>query len=238
MNFPKLDFETFGAIGAIVVSVAALFVAWDQAVVMRQEQHAGAWPYLHMEVNFQGNDEYDYIELMASNPGVGPAIVREAYLRVGDEQVANWWDLIGNTFSGELLTTLEFGGAESAMGVFAVGEERQVLRINWPRAEGSQNDAYAMFLQQAIAGETPLIGLEVCYCSVYGRCWRGVMDMNAVGRDHEQVDQCEPSNDFISTIFQDPVTDAGRAATGAPSQAATSGTAPAAADKQNQRPNQ
>ena len=28
----RLSFETFGAIGAIVVSVAALFVAWDQAV--------------------------------------------------------------------------------------------------------------------------------------------------------------------------------------------------------------
>lgn len=204
MKGPFLNFETFGSIGAIIVSVAALYIAWDQAVVMRQEQHAGAWPYANIETNFQGDDDYDFIEIRLANPGVGPAIVREAYLLSGEDRVTNLYDLTQQTFPDDLLQTIEFGGAESAMGVLGVGEERQVLRLNWPRDEEEGGQAYSNYLTQAISGAAPIIGLEVCYCSVYGRCWRGRTDIQAVGRDHERVASCEPSPDFISTIFDRP----------------------------------
>jgi len=204
MKRSLLNFETFGSIGAIIVSVAALYIAWDQAVVMRQEQHAGAWPYAHMEVNFNGDGEYDYIELMLSNPGVGPAIVREAHLLAGEERVDNLWSLVHGTFPDNLLETIEFGGAESALGVLAVGEERQILRINWPRDEEEGGQAYGEYLTDAISGEASIIGLEVCYCSVYGRCWRGRSGLDVMGQDHERVETCESSIDFISTLFQFP----------------------------------
>lgn len=204
MRFPRLNFETFGAIGAVIVSVAALFIAWDQAVVMRQEQHAGAWPFAHMEVNFNGDEEFDYIELMLSNPGVGPAIVREAHLLAGDDRVNNLWDLTRQTFPDDMLENIEFGGAESALGVIAVGEERQIMRLNWPRHEAGEETPFGNYLTAAISGEAPIIGLEVCYCSVYRRCWRGRSGFNTIGQDHEQVQSCEGTPDFISTLFQFP----------------------------------
>jgi|GEM_PF-313662 len=218
MKVPFLNFETFGSIGAIIVSVAALYIAWDQAVVMRQEQHAGAWPYANIETNFQGDEDFDYIEIRLANPGVGPAIVREAYLLAGDQRVTNLFDLTQQTFPDDLLQTIEFGGAESAMGVLAVGEERQVIRLNWPRDEEEGSQAYSSYLTQAISGTAPIIGIEVCYCSVYGRCWRGRTDIQAVGRDHERVESCEPSPDFISTIFDRPG-DTAVSATSAPAPA-------------------
>ena len=45
----RLRFETVGSISAIVVGVAALFVSWDQARVMRQEIRASLWPALQID---------------------------------------------------------------------------------------------------------------------------------------------------------------------------------------------
>lgn len=200
MSRPLLNFETFGAAGAIVVSVAALYVAWDQAVVMRQEQHASAWPYIYIETNYNGDEDFNYLEVTMTNPGVGPAMVRSAVLSVDGQPIANWWDLVDRTFPENMHETAQLGQAESALGVVGVGEQRQIIRVNFPITEQGSID-FSNYLQLAVSGDIPRLELDVCYCSVYGRCWIGNSDPDNLGQDHEHVASCESSRDFLSTFL-------------------------------------
>jgi len=192
----QLNFETFGAIGAIVVSVVALFVAWDQAVVMRQQQHAAVWPIMSVDFTINQTEDFNTVELISSNAGVGPAIIMSATPTMGSDVVARWDDLKVALFGEDFELPAQVS-MSSAIGVMAVGEEAQVLAINWAR--GEEGDAAMMSLVQRIVGGTfDEVGLELCYCSVFDRCWvAGRPDLDFP----EQVNGCEASGDFIDTFF-------------------------------------
>jgi len=193
----QLNFETFGAIGAIVVSVAALFVAYDQAVVLRIQQHAAVIPIMTVDMNVNQNAESNIIELIISNVGVGPALVMSAVPTLGDEPVRRWSHLSDQMFGEDFEESIRLS-ASTATTVFGVGESETVLGMRWDRSE--VGDAKIIEMAQALgAGTMQSLSVELCYCSVLDRCWvSGRSDLNYP----EPVDQCEASGDFLQTFFQ------------------------------------
>jgi hypothetical protein len=117
----RLNFETFGAIGAIIVSVAALFVAWDQAVVMRRQQHASVWPFATADVNINQDETGNYMEIMLENPGVGPAIIRSGTIMVDGAPVHRLRELVTTMLPEGLRSEIQVNG-ESAIGILGAGE--------------------------------------------------------------------------------------------------------------------
>ena len=193
----QLNFETFGSIGAIIISLAALFVAYDQSKVMRVQQHAAVIPIMTVDMNVNQDAETNIIDLMVSNVGVGPALIMSAVPTLGDEPVTRWSQLSDQMFGEDFEESVRLS-ASTATTVFGVGEGETVLGMRWARTEAG--DAKIIEMAQAIgAGTMATLSVELCYCSVLDRCWiSGRSDLNFP----EPVDQCEASGDFLQTFFQ------------------------------------
>ncbi|MGJ3232011.1 MAG: hypothetical protein ACFE0P_09445 [Oceanicaulis sp.] len=178
----RLRFETVGSIAAIVVGVAALFVSWDQARVMRAQQHASVLPAIQID-GYQSRDaQTASIGLRVRNAGVGPAILSSVDLaRLGEpsEDFApiavllpedyniNWSTMIGR--------------------VVAAGETVEAVSFHWPVSALDAEQA------EALAAEWASWDVTVCYCSVFDRCW--IAETRGVGDRARDVKSC-PSPDY------------------------------------------
>jgi len=198
MRFPQLNFETFGAIGAIIVSLAALFVAWDQAVVMRRQQHAAVMPIITVDMSINQNETANVIELGITNVGVGPAIVLSATPTMDGEPSTRWHLMANQIFGTDFEEPIQLS-ASTAASVLGPNESETVLGIRWPRNE--TGDAKLIEIARGVTGDTfPAIEMDLCYCSVFDRCWTvGGSDLSFP----EPAEQCTPSGDFLETFFLD-----------------------------------
>ena len=178
----RLRFETVGSIAAIVVGVAALFVSWDQARVMRNQQHASVLPAIQIDGYRSREAGTAAIGLRVRNAGVGPAIVSSVELsRLGAvsedfEPIAallpegyelNWSTMIGR--------------------VIAAGETVEAVSFYWPE---TALDAEA---GEALAAEWASWDVTICYCSVFDRCW--IAETRGVGDRARDVKSC-PNPDY------------------------------------------
>lgn len=168
--------QTLTAIGAMLVGVAALFVAWDQGRVMRAQQHGSVYPALQIDGYVNDNGETREVGVRVSNNGVGPAIVESVrILRSGEDQ----------TGASGLVERLPEGYHQSWSSmvgrIIAPGETVQPLGFSWSGDAHSEAD-FAAFGQEWFRWD-----LEICYCSVFERCWMNSTDRSGPPRS---VDQC------------------------------------------------
>lgn len=167
---PKITLEALAATSAIVVSFAALFVAWDQSVVMRQQQHASVWPIVESDVSVLRDEQEQFISLTLNNVGVGPAILRDATITFNGEALINFDMLNDALLPVDLQNELQIE-ASSMSGVLGAGQERTSLRLVWKRNE--QQDTAFMAMTRKFVGQSSVdIDIELCYCSVFEKCWK------------------------------------------------------------------
>jgi len=104
-------YETFIA---IFIALLAVCVAGYTAYMQRQQVRAQVWPILEFESS-NGPD----IHFTLSNKGVGPAIIRHVIVKVDDQPVKNW-----NEVLDKFLGPVKHRYSESDMGgrVFAPNE--------------------------------------------------------------------------------------------------------------------
>ena len=164
----KSNLQSLGSVAAITVSVVALYVAWDQSRVMRAQQHADVWPALQIGTQYVTMDEYLTIELAVENNGIGPALV-DSVTAYGDGQPrGHWEDLAGFRPEGlprpGMWTGALFGE------ILAPGEEYTLAQLTWPNLPEVRTGVDDF--RQAVS----TLEVEVCYCSVYGRCWTATLD--------------------------------------------------------------
>lgn len=128
----NLNFETIGSICAIITSIAALFVAWDQSVVMRAQQHASVWPIIITDIDINQNDEYSYVQFDIVNVGVGPAIVKNGNLFIDDTIVSSYQDFQEKLLVGSLhkIVSVE---TSSMHGFIGAGDRKTILKLSWER---------------------------------------------------------------------------------------------------------
>ncbi len=198
--FSNLRFETIGSISAIIVSVAAIIVAWDQAMVMRAQQHAAVWPILDVYFTTDFDEDRLYHQLFFENAGVGPAVIQTTRVYLGEQRLTHYSEL-GDYFPAQL-----HNGVNTSGGGFsrALGPERQdiILQFDWVRSP--ENDlAFDEMRDRHISAIPPVLVAEVCYCSVFDRCWVAATD---TGGPPRQVRRCDVDEwdaiNFLAEIFE------------------------------------
>ena len=173
--------QTLTAVGAMLVGVAALFVAWDQGRVMRAQQHGSVVPVLQIDGFIRSTPDARHLGLRIVNHGVGPAMIeRVTLVRDGVEQT---------DFTG-LIELMPDGFDRSWSSVngraLAPGSEVEPAMFSWSR--GDLDDAAL----NALLAEWNHWGVEVCYCSVFDRCWLSTF----ANEEREPVPVCTPGDRY------------------------------------------
>jgi hypothetical protein len=150
------------ALLAVVIGVCTMFVYIYQARIMSRQMHATVWPY--MEANFSySTDENPSLAIVISNKGVGPALVKTAYVIVDDRRYSDSkakldsliLNLTGMTDVLDSYTNL-------TTRVISPGEEIKFIEVT--------DTLKALALIKALSGHR--VRTEICYCSVFEDCWK------------------------------------------------------------------
>jgi hypothetical protein len=151
----------YDAIIATFVGVCALCVSGYTAYVQRQQVRAAVWPILEFDNN------NGPIRLTLANKGVGPAIIKHVVVKVDDEPVRNWYEVLD-----KLLGPGEHHYSESDINsrVLSAGETMTILT-----PEDAENNAINFDRSNPVwvklNKERLRVAVEICYSSTLGECW-------------------------------------------------------------------
>ena len=153
--------EFFVAICALLTSVVAIWVAWDQSRVMRAQQHGMVYPVLQVEGFVSNKPETISMGLRLSNTGVGPALIESVVASTDGEQLETLEPFRAYLPSGFAISWTGMAGRSLAPGM-----QVDAISLVWDVDEITSEQ-----LNTAVVnwGE---IDFDFCYCSVFDRCWR------------------------------------------------------------------
>ena len=157
-NGNKVEFLV--AICALITSVAAIWVAWDQSRIMRAQQHAMVFPVLQTGGFVSTNEETIQIGVNLANSGVGPALIEAVIPMVNGEEIDSL-----EPYRSSLPPNYDISWAGIAGRAMAPGDELDAIRISWDRG-----DITTEHLNATVAKWSE-IDLQFCYCSVFDQCW-------------------------------------------------------------------
>ena len=166
----RFKFETVASIVAMLVGVSALFVAWDQAQIMRKQQHASVVPILNVSGGFSSSEDSHVMTVELRNNGIGPALIQSARLTVGGHEIKDWPDL-RDRFLPKALHDHFRSSLDTTIGVLAAGERAQAIRFTWSRSPAIDAD-FEKLKSNVFSNGANAAVFSVCYCSVFDRCWR------------------------------------------------------------------
>ncbi|MEO1303952.1 MAG: hypothetical protein AAFV37_03170 [Pseudomonadota bacterium] len=153
--------EFLVAICALVTSAMAVYMAWDQGSVMRAQQHGAVFPVLQVDGFVEDNGRTTSIGINLGNSGVGPALIESVEFFVNDEKTERFDEYVDSLPGGYALSYQAISGR-----ALAPGEIVTAIEIAWP------NNAFDRSTISRIQGDSDAWSLEVCYCSVFNRCWK------------------------------------------------------------------
>jgi hypothetical protein len=146
---------------ATLIGCVAVCVASYTAYMQRQQVRAAVWPILEFD---SGNGP---IHFTLANKGVGPAIIKHVILKVDDQPVKNWAEVLE-----KILGPGYHPGEESDMSgrVFSAGESTNVFtphdEANNPIPFDKSNPLWVK-----LNTDRSRVTVEICYCSTLGECW-------------------------------------------------------------------
>ena len=152
----------YDAVIATLVGLCALCVSGYTAYVQRQQVRAAVWPILE----FYSSNAPD-IHFTLANKGVGPAIIKHVILKVDDQPVKNWAEVLE-----KILGPGYHPGEESDMSgrVFAAGESMNVFTPHDEAQNPIPFDKSNPLWAKLDTGRGR-VTVEICYCSTLGECW-------------------------------------------------------------------
>jgi len=196
MKMPYRIVELIVAGSVVVISIASLFVAVHQSVVMERTLAASVWPVMEFQHgNYDSFENRQSITLDFANNGLGPAQVRYMHLLEDGEpvdslhgflaaccapeelDVAERLDHIARLFQENrlFLVTDVIGGR-----VFAPQQTVTFARLNYPE------DPEARLVWEALDSIRFQLDVQLCYCSVFDECWLASFPQQT----REPVNQC------------------------------------------------
>ncbi|MEL6414346.1 MAG: hypothetical protein AAFQ15_05340 [Pseudomonadota bacterium] len=178
-NGNKVEFLV--AICALIASAMAVFMAWDQGRVMRAQQHGAVYPVLQVDGYVRNSPESTAVGIELRNSGVGPALI-EAVEFFRDDETPYDFEL-----ERELLPPgFELSWYGIVGRALAPGESITPLDMVWPAGSLDTKDF------RDISERAQTWRLEICYCSVFKRCWK----TQQLGRSRATpVETCVPQED-------------------------------------------
>lgn len=152
----------YDAIIATLVGFCALCVSGYTAYIQRQQVRAVVWPILYFD-----SSNAPTIHFTLANKGVGPALIRNAIVRVDGQPVKNW----GKAME-KILGPGEYHGPESDMNgrVLAAGESLIPFEpfdsAGKPFTSGRTDSEW-----DKVNKGRDRVTVQICYCSTLGECW-------------------------------------------------------------------
>ncbi|PYJ39228.1 MAG: hypothetical protein DME84_02460 [Verrucomicrobia bacterium] len=157
----KRGASRYDAVIATLIGLLAVSVSAYTAYMQRQQVRAAVWPILEFE---SGNGP---IHFTLANKGVGPAIVKHVIVKVDDQPVRNWAEVLE-----KILGPGYHPGEEADMSgrVFSAGESMNVFTphddANIPIPFDKSNPLWAKLNKGR-----ERVTVEICYSSTLGECW-------------------------------------------------------------------
>lgn len=175
---------------ALIASLAAVFIAWDQGRVMRAQQHGEVYPVLQIDGFIASLEGQVELGLRVSNNGVGPALIEAVDLAVDGAEVSNL-----RTLLTELPPRSSDSWSSLAGRAMAPGERVEVLSLRWRGEDLTEADGAAI---SAFAEQASDWNFRICYCSVFRRCWATLRTGTARA---DRVQRCEQRDTDIFSDF-------------------------------------
>ena len=183
----KSSFRTqdVASYAAVLVAIVALYVGWEQARIIRNQQHADVYPVVEINTQYvtselEDGKTYRVLKLDLFNAGVGPAFIESAHWSIGKNVIEHPSDIVRSLPQG-LSPVGQYQGQFENL-ILAPGNREKVWEVAFPNDQES-NALAAIFMQDFWA-----MDLQVCYCSLYERCW--VTAYNAESPRPVQIEAC------------------------------------------------
>ena len=180
----QVSFAAVGSIAAIVISAVAVFIAWDEAQIMRRQQHASVTPIVRITTSFVIQEDRQVIAITAENVGIGPAFIEGALVKNSSGEEITMEEALGALPEGLVRPSLWTSDPDGL--VMEAGGEAPLFVATWP-ADESINNA----VRQYWAGFADSVDVSACFCSIYNRCWTTTLNQKL---RPERVDKCVNSN--------------------------------------------
>jgi hypothetical protein len=151
----------YDAVIATFVGFLALCVSGYTAYMQRQQVRAAVWPILEFD---SGNGP---IHFTLANKGVGPAIIKHVILKVDDQPVENWIEVLDKLMGPE---KHRYSESDMSGHVLAAGESRTVFTPQDPNGNDIVYDrSNPLWIE--MNKERLRVTVEICYSSTLGDCW-------------------------------------------------------------------
>jgi hypothetical protein len=155
------DPEMLVALSAVLIGVCALVVSVVQVRIMREEQHASVWPRVGVAQSYiQGKS----LSVVVVNPGIGPAIIKSVSVSVDGQPRTSWSEVLNALVRED--RSWNVGRSTISNRIIPAGEAVETVELFDSEAA---NQVYA---------ELNRLNVEICYCSVYDRCWTVAADFS------------------------------------------------------------
>lgn len=154
---------------AMGMSALAMFFAFLELRSSDRQLEADVWPYVDLDISLNS----DSVQIIATNKGMGPALIHEFRVVYQDEEVLHplaLLDAAGVNSEGVSMTN-----SSLSRSVLASGERSVAMALSGPGVGLTVRDMVAN------------MDIEICYCSVNDSCW------NNLGEDafRQSTERCE-----------------------------------------------
>jgi hypothetical protein len=174
VNEKRFRFDLYVALLALLISGVAAAASAYQTYVIRQQFSATVWPYLTFSSTSFGGDSF---ELSVSNPGIGPALIRQAIVTRDGKPIVvalspTSAPALSVAFEPERSAAVRDESKPGVHGksdwtvtsivrgeVVPAGSKLLLLRVD------------GRFLTRRILADMRRIDVQLCYCSLLGNCW-------------------------------------------------------------------
>lgn len=152
----QVDTNFLIAISAVVISLCALIVSFQEVRIMRQQQQVSMYPHL----SFRQIYSEDGFAIHLRNSGIGLAQINSIALSDGKRYYKNWPEMIAD----QLPDSLQFGYEAIVSNtvnekMMIPGEEIVLFSVNWSPA--------TRLLEQKMKALT----MTICYSSLLEEYW-------------------------------------------------------------------
>jgi hypothetical protein len=167
----RLDF--FIAIAALLVSALTAGTLIYQTRVIGDQFASAIWPYLSVGTTYDPNGE----TINVTNDGLGPALVQSAQLRVDGTAVRAWNDYV-NVLEHDPEMRKAFLRTRAAILTGSPPQGARLLMSSLDPSDTLRAGESDTLLKISLAGRIPSqaltkhsVSIDLCYCSLNGRCW-------------------------------------------------------------------
>ncbi|MBB4659370.1 hypothetical protein [Parvularcula dongshanensis] len=189
--------NTIIALAALVTSVVAVFVAWDESRLLRKSQRAAFMPILEVQTTLSTAADDLRVSIEVRNSGNGVAYVKSADLLIDAEPAEDYQAFASAILPPSLARSADFSWA-TLRGYYQANESQKAMTFRWPENEENREDFLAFLATGAQAAQEKM-ALSLCYCSVFGECWTTSMDEE---EPPEPIAECPAPHDPIEALWR------------------------------------